>query len=149
MLAQCVFVGLLWLPSFAQSRLEQLRAALPSMLDSTGTPGLSIALIENGKITWSGGVGLKDKATKEPLSAQTIVRGASLGKPLFAYAVIKLSQRGKIALDVPLMNCVPQAYLETHFLKGSMSDERMRLITARMVLNHTSGLSNWRSEANH
>ncbi|MBC7920836.1 MAG: beta-lactamase family protein [Ferruginibacter sp.] len=145
-LAQYVFLGLFWLPSLAQSRLKQLQAALPSMMDSTGTPGLSIALIENGKVTWSAGLGVKNKSTKEPVSTETVFRGASLGKPLFAYAVLKLSEQGKIALDIPLVSYVPQSYLETHFLKSPMSDDRIRLVTARMVLNHTSGLPNWRSE---
>lgn len=137
---------LLWLPSLAQSRFKQLQKALPSMMDSTNTPGLSIALIENGKLTWSSGVGVKDKTTKEPVSATTIFQGASLGKPIFAYAVLKLSEQGKIALDTPLVTYVPKVYLETHFLRGPISDDRIALITARMVLNHTSGLPNWRTE---
>jgi CubicO group peptidase (beta-lactamase class C family) len=80
------------------------------------------------------------------VATTTIFRGASLGKPLFAYAVLKLSEENKLALDTPLVSYVPKAYLEEHFLKSQLVDERMRLITARMVLNHTSGLPNWRSE---
>jgi len=145
-LTQCILCVLLWLPSLAQSRLNLLQKALPSMMDSTGIPGLSIALIEDGKVTWSSGLGVKNKATKEPVTTRTLFRGASLGKPLFAYAVLKLSEQGKIALDTPLISYVPPSYLETHFLKGLLGDEQIRLITARMVLNHTSGLPNWRSE---
>lgn len=132
------------LPLPAQSRVDQLKGALPSMIDSTGIPGMSIALVEHGKITWSSGLGVKNKLTNEPASAQTIFRGASLGKPLFAYAVLKLSEQHKIAMDTPIVRYVPQPYLETHFLKGSMNDGQIGLITARMVLNHTSGLPNWR-----
>ncbi|WP_394351892.1 serine hydrolase domain-containing protein [Spirosoma agri] len=144
--AQSILFVLLWVPSLAQSRLNQLQNALPSMMDSTGIPGLSIALIENGKVAWSGGVGVKNKGTKEPVSTQTLFRGASLGKPLFAYAVLKLSEQKKIALDTPLISYVPPSYVDTHFLKSPMGDERIKLITARMVLNHTTGLPNWRSE---
>ncbi|WP_165358973.1 serine hydrolase domain-containing protein [Spirosoma sordidisoli] len=143
---QSILFILLWIPSLAQSRLSQLQKALPSMMDSTGISGLSVALIENGKVTWSSGLGIKNKGTKEPVSTQTIFRGASLGKPLFAYAVLKLSEQRKIALDTPLVSYAPPSYLETHFLKSPLGDERIRLITARMVLNHTSGLPNWRAE---
>jgi len=76
-----------------------LQDAIPNILDSTGTPGLSIALIRDGKIAWSKAFGFKDKDTKEKVSANTIFMGASLGKPIFAYAVLKLSEQGKIALD--------------------------------------------------
>ncbi len=141
-----ICLALFCLPVLAQSRSKQLQDALPSMMDSTNTPGLSIALIENGNVTWSGGLGVKNKATQEPVSTGTIFRGASLGKPLFAYAVLKLSEQGKLALDTPLVSYVPPSYIETHFLKSPMSDERIKLITTRMVLNHTSGLPNWRSE---
>ncbi|NIJ52664.1 serine hydrolase domain-containing protein [Dyadobacter arcticus] len=145
-LTPAVLFAIFWLPSVAQSRIELLQSALPSMLDSTATPGLSIALIENGKVAWSKGFGVKNKDTKEVVSASTIFRGASLGKPLFAYAVLQLSSQGKIALDSPLVEYVPKTYLENQFLMGPQADERISLITARMVLNHTSGLPNWRAE---
>lgn len=145
-LTQSIVLVLLWVPALAQSRLSQLQKALPAMMDSTGIPGLSIALIENGKVTWSSGIGSKKRDTKEQVATQTIFRGASLGKPLFAYAVLKLSEQHKIALDTPLLSYVPPSYLETHFLKGPMGDQQLRLITARMVLNHTSGLPNWRAD---
>ncbi|WP_185716361.1 serine hydrolase domain-containing protein [Larkinella knui] len=129
----------------AQSR-QPVGKALPAMLDSAGIPGLSIALIENGTVTWSTGLGIKNTITQEPVAATTIFRAASLGKPLFAYAVLKLCEERTIALDSALVRYVPQTYLEDYFLKSPLADERIRLITARMVLNHTSGLPNWRAE---
>lgn len=146
-LTPAVLFAIFWLPSVAQSRIQSLESALPSMLDSTGTPGLTIALIEDGKIVWSKGFGVKSKDTKELVTTSTIFRGASLGKPLFAYAVLQLSSQGKIALDTPLVEYVPRSYLENEFLKGPLSDDRINLITARMALNHTSGLPNWRAES--
>ncbi|WP_185731336.1 serine hydrolase domain-containing protein [Larkinella rosea] len=119
---------------------------LPALLDSAQIPGISIALIENGQLSWSAGMGVKNKTTEEPVSKTTVFRGASLGKPLFAYAVLQLSAEGTIALDTPLVSYVPPAYLEETFLKSPVLDDQIRLITARMVLNHTSGLPNWRSE---
>ncbi len=130
----------------AQSRHRQLSPALSSMMDSTKTPGISLALIEEGVITLSIGVGKKDKSKNEPVSSKTIFRGASLGKPLFAYAVIQLSQEGLLDLDTPIFNYTPQSYLEESFLKGPLADARIKLITPRMILTHTSGLPNWRAE---
>ncbi|MBD2705044.1 beta-lactamase family protein [Spirosoma sp. BT702] len=134
------------LPILAQSHRPPLQTALPSIMDSASIPALSIALIDNGQISWCEGLGVKDTITKQPVSATTIFRAASLGKPVFAYAVLQLSQQGKIALDTPLVKYVPTGYLQTQFLKGPMLDDRIALITARMILNHTSGLPNWRTE---
>lgn len=130
----------------AQSRHQPLREALPSMMDTTNIPGMSVALIEDGKVTLSIGVGIKDKTNEEPVSSKTIFRAASLGKPLFAYAVLKLSEEGLLGLDTPVISYIPQSYLEKSFLKGPLTDKSMRLITARMILTHTGGLPNWRAE---
>lgn len=89
------------------------------MIDSAGIPGLSVALIEDGNVSWSKGLGVKDKDTKEPVSDNTIFRGASLGKPIFAYAVLQLSEQGKIALDTPL-----EKYISAGILRGSFSKGR-------------------------
>lgn len=132
--------------SQAQSSPRQLSSALSSMMDSTNTPGMSVALIEEGKVTLSIGIGRKDKTKNEPVSSKTIFRGASLGKPLFAYAVLQLSQEGLLDLDAPILNYTPQSYLEESFFKGPLADERIKLITPRMILTHTSGLPNWRAE---
>ncbi len=134
------------LVSPAQARLHQLPKALPSLIDSSRIPGISIALIENGVVTWADGKGVKNRSTAEPVTATTIFRGASLGKPVFAYAVLKLAAQGKLDLDKSLMTYIPQPDLENQYLKGKLTDDRIRQITARMVLSHTSGLPNWRAE---
>ena len=57
-------------------------------------------------------------------------------KPVFAYTVIKLSQKHIIDLDTPLYKYYPYEDID--------QDDRYKLITARMVLSHTSGFPNWR-----
>ncbi len=61
-------------------------------------------------------------------------QGASLSKVVSAYAVLYLVQEGLLDLDKPL-----EEYLDTPYFTN---DSRAKLITARMVLNHTSGLPN-------
>ncbi len=60
-----------------------------------------------------------------------------MSKPVFAYAVMKLCERGIIHLDTPL-----SSYTAERFLTG---DPRLDLITARHVLSHTCGFQNIRS----
>ena len=60
---------------------------------------------------------------------------ASITKPVFAFAVMRLAEKGLIDLDKPLYK-----YLE---FKNIADDERSKLITARIVLSHKSGLPNW------
>jgi len=128
----------------ATLEFSPLEKILPQMLDSAEVPGLAIAIVENGKPVWMRGFGFKNAATKAPVIESTIFQAASLSKPVFAYAVHKLVEEGKFDLDQPLLEYVPQAYFEAAFLKRPLDDERMRRLTARMVLSHTTGFPNWR-----
>ena len=68
----------------------------------------------------------------------TIFEAGSVSKTVFAYAVLKLCERGVLSLDTPLTK-----YTSDRFLEG---DPRLNLITARHVLSHTTGFQNWRSK---
>src|SRR6185369_13452840 len=117
----------------SQNQITGLEKTIPQLMKKGDVPGLSIALIRNHRIVWSRGFGVKNAATKEPVDEGTVFEAASLSKPLFAYAVLQLVDQGKFDLDRPLSNYLPGPYLP---------DERVNLITARMVLDHTTGFQN-------
>lgn len=119
-------------PSVA--RLEQV---IPSLMKEGEVPGLGIALIQKGEIVWQQGFGVTNVKTKEPVTTDTIFEAASLSKPVFAYAVLKLVESGKLDLDTPLNKYLPGNYDVT-------DDTRIGQITARHVLSHQSGFPNWR-----
>jgi len=99
-------------------------------------PGVSIAIVSNGSIAWSGGFGVRHSAANEPVDANTVYEAGSVSKTVFAYAVMKLHEKGVLDLDKPLTSYVSERWL---------SDPRFERITARQVLSHTTGLPNWRS----
>lgn len=120
------------------SAIESLEKDIPDLMKKADIPGISAALIRNGKIVWSKGFGVKNAETNEPVTNETIFEAASLSKVVFAYAVLKLVDEGKIDLDVPL-----NKYLGNNYDVGE--DSRLNLITARRVLSHTGGFPNWRA----
>lgn len=126
-----------------QDNLEQI---IPQMMDSAGVQGLALAVIENGKLAWVKSFGVKNAETKAPVTEGTIFQAASLSKPVFAYAVLTLVEKGKLDLDKPLLDYIPVAYFEENFLKRPVDDERLRRLTARMVLSHSTGFPNWRQD---
>jgi CubicO group peptidase (beta-lactamase class C family) len=121
----------------AKAAIAKLQTDIPPLLQQADVPGLSIALIRNGKLVWSGAFGVSNADTKKPVDANTVFEAASLSKPVFAYAVMKLVDEGKLALDSPL-----NGYLGNNY--DVVNDDRINLITARRVLSHTSGFPNWR-----
>ncbi len=114
---------------------QALERAIPRLLEQGSIPGLSIALIESGEIRWSGTFGVRSLASSEPVDAQTVFEAASLSKPVFAYVVLRMVERGDFDLDKPLAEILPYERLE--------HEDRYRQITARMVMSHSSGLPNW------
>jgi CubicO group peptidase (beta-lactamase class C family) len=113
----------------------QLARQTPELMKRADIPGVSVALIEDGNIVWTGGFGIKNADTREPVDDRTVFEVASLSKPVFAVAVLHLVDEGKLNLDEPLSTYLP-AYIP--------DDDRVNRITARMVLTHRTGFPNWR-----
>ena len=117
--------------------VADLDKLIPELMEEAGVPGLSIAIIKDANLYWRRGFGVKNIVSREPVDNDTVFELASVSKTVFAYAVMKLCEKGIINLDTPLTK-----YTRERFLEG---DPRLDLITARHVLSHTSGFQNWRS----
>jgi CubicO group peptidase (beta-lactamase class C family) len=116
--------------------IARLERRIPALMKDGDVPGLSVALIRHGEVVWHRGFGVTNVQTGASVTDDTVFEAASLSKPVFAYAVLKLVDRGVIDLDRPLKQYLPGLY-------GSADDPRLGLITARDVLRHTTGLQNW------
>ncbi|WP_147367894.1 serine hydrolase [Fibrisoma montanum] len=123
-------------PVQAQLTPRQIDPVITRIMDSANVPGLSIAIIRNGKLAYSKGYGRTKADSTQPVTSTTIFDAASLSKPVFAYAVLQLVEEGRIELDKPLYEYMPYPDVA--------ADERYKRITARMVLSHRSGFPNWR-----
>ena len=128
-----------------EALIAELEESVPKLMEKANIPGLSIALIRKGEIIWQKGFGVKNTKTGEPANEKTIFEAASLTKPFFAYAVLRLVDEGVLDLDTPLIKYLPQENIEKDLLKHSLDFEGFRSdwfrrITARQVLSHSSGM---------
>nr|WP_299382282.1 serine hydrolase [Allomuricauda sp.] len=98
-------------------------------------PGVSLALVKDGKVVYHKTYGVKNSVTKEPVDDKTLFEAASITKPVFAYVVLRLADRNIIDLDRPLHEYLPFEQLEEY--------PEYKKMTARHVLIHRSGLPNW------
>lgn len=112
----------------------ELLRTLPRLLELAAVPGLSLASVDEGRV-FSKASGRASLDPRRRVSDDTVFEAASLGKPIFAYAVLRLADAGRLDLDRPLFDYLPAPDADT---------PRMRRVTARHVLTHTSGLPNWR-----
>jgi CubicO group peptidase (beta-lactamase class C family) len=120
--------------------IAALEKKIPELLKDGAVPGLSVALIRDGKTYWVHGFGVRNAKSGQPVVDETIFEAASLSKPVFAYGVLKLVDQGKLDLDTPLSKYLPKPYIE--------GDARLEKITARIVLSHRTGFPNWRGDGN-
>lgn len=119
------------IPEFGRILDEEI----PELMSKSHVPGLSIAVIKGGNIVWTGAYGFRSSETREPVDEDTMFEAASLSKPVTAYTVLRLVDRGVMALDTPLADYYPYEKLA--------GDDRYKKLTARIVLTHTTGLPNW------
>lgn len=111
---------------------------IATLMQHAQIPGLAIALVEGQNLLYTQVFG-SSRTTRIPLMPTSLFQAASLSKPVFAYGVLKLWERGDLDLDTPLA----QFYADP-----AVSDPQATTITARQVLSHTTGLPNWREEVN-
>lgn len=116
--------------------VAEIDVYLKTQMDSLGIPGISIAIINDAKIVYYRALGVTNVETKEKVTDETLFDAGSMGKPPFAYLAMKMVDNGILNLDQPLYTYLP--YPDIAY------DNRYKLITARMVLCHTSGFVNWR-----
>ena len=125
--------------------LDAIDAHLAALVEEVGLTGLSAAILQPGGKLVPLAYGVADAERATPLDDATLVAGASLSKPVFAYLAVRLAAKGVFELDVPLQRQldVPLAELVG---KGTVEiDGPWDHITAEHVLSHTSGLPNLRA----
>lgn len=124
------------LADFTPASAEQTDRFIETYRQYYGIPGVSLALIKDGKVVYHKTYGVTNTMTGQKVTDSTLFEAASITKPVFALAVEKLAERGVIDLDKPLYLYLPYKDIEY--------DERYKLITARHVLTHRTGFPNWR-----
>ncbi len=125
--------------------IAEFETVVEESIGKAGVSGLSVAIINDRKVIYTHQFGWKDKDAGTKLDDTTVFAGASLSKTVFAYLTLLLANDGHIDLDEPLQDYLPQPLPNYPNYADLENDARYRLITARMVLNHTTGLPNLRT----
>ncbi|MCU0467370.1 MAG: beta-lactamase family protein [Arcicella sp.] len=97
--------------------------------------GLSIAVINDGKIEWAKGYGVKNSAN-EPVTENTIFQAGAISKLVTSVISMKLVESGKISLDEDINNkLISFKVPENEFTV-------QQKVTLRRLLTHNAGLEN-------
>lgn len=111
---------------------EHAKHTLADRMKELNVPGVSIAVIHNGKIEWARGFGVRSIGGP-PVNAETMFQAGSISKPVASMACLRLVQQGKLALDTDV-----NTYL-TSWKFPSDPVAQGKPVTLRELLTHTGG----------
>uniref|UniRef100_UPI004049C5F3 serine hydrolase domain-containing protein n=1 Tax=Gelidibacter sp. TaxID=2018083 RepID=UPI004049C5F3 len=109
-----------------------LTTEIKRMIEETGIPSISIALIKDENVIWAEAFGYVNIKTKTPATISTTYSTGSTVKPFMSMAIMQLVEKGIVDLDKPVND-----YLENPIPSFS---ENSKPITLRHLLSHQSGL---------
>ncbi len=98
------------------------------------TTAISIAIIDDYKIVDLYSHGVKRRTAKDKVNAETLFQAASISKPVFAVAVMRLAESGKLDLDADIND-----YLDD--IEIPQFDGKRHKFTLRQILSHHAGLN--------
>lgn len=100
-------------------------------LEKQAAAGISVAVMQNGKLLYGEGFGWQDQAKQIKATADTRFRLASISKPITSTAIMKLVEDGKLNLDADIRKYVPEW------------PQKPQTITLRHILTHSSGIRHY------
>lgn len=115
-----------------EPRLSDLDSYVEAAMRDWKTPGLSLAIVKDGKIIVAKGFGLRKLGGTDPVDADTVFAAASITKTFTAGAVATLVADGKMRWDDRVIDHLPAFRLHDSYVTHDM-----RL---RDLLSHRSGV---------
>jgi len=115
------------------SRADHVDDYIKAELKKQNIPGLSMAVVKNGKVVKAAGYGLANIELSVPATPNTVYQLASITKQFTATAMMLLVEDGKLG---------PDDKISKHL---SNAPPAWRDVTVRHLLNHTSGIKSYTS----
>jgi CubicO group peptidase (beta-lactamase class C family) len=107
------------------------RTEIWQAISGGGASSATVAIMDNGKIVYEEGFAMANRGEALGVNTSTQFNIGSVSKIFTAAAIMQLVEAGKVDLDKPVVDYVPDF---------TMADSRYKNITVRMLLNHSSGL---------
>lgn len=122
-----------WVQGDYEPAISYLEETLQTELDIGDIVGLSVALIDNQDVVWQQGFGYSDIDSDTYTDDSSRYRTGNITQLYTAIAIMQLVEKGKITLDQPLQEILPEFSIESRF-------SSIEAITVRNLLSHHAGL---------
>jgi len=111
--------------------VAKIESMVEAMMAENEIPGYALGIVKDGQIAYTKGFGVERIGEDKPVTEHTVFGTGCVGKTTVATALMQLVEAGKIDLDAPVTDYLPDFKL---------ADERYRDITVRHLITHRSGL---------
>ena len=111
-------------PARAVVNAASIDAVVQAYRATTRIPGVAVAVVRGHDVVHTAGYGRT--ANRTPVTDRTVLPIASLSKSVTALAVMQLVEAGRVRLDGPVGDQMPEF---------TMADERAAAITVRQLLD--------------
>jgi CubicO group peptidase (beta-lactamase class C family) len=109
-----------------------------ALVDDSKLAGVTTLVARHGKVVYLDAYGVRDLATRQPVTSDTIFRIASMTKPIVGVAMMMHWEQGKWTLDDPVARHIPEfAALKVATPNGERPQTRP--MTMRQLMSHTAG----------
>lgn len=125
-------------------KARDIEPFLLDMMKSSSLATLSVAVVQDGRVVFDRILGVVDRKSRKPADSRTVLRAASLSKPVFSYLVMKLVDEGRLGLDQPLSDYLEPPFTSYPEYASLAGDARSAGLTAAVLLTHSAGFPNWR-----
>jgi CubicO group peptidase (beta-lactamase class C family) len=128
------------------SNAKHIDGIFRQAVDGKAMPGIVAMAATDKGVVYEGAFGRRDLSQAAPMALDTVVWIASMTKAITATAAMQLVERGKLALERPAADTVPEL-ASAKVLEGFDAAGKPRLraparpITLRHLLTHTAGFS--------
>ena len=134
---------------FSSEGVARIDAYLQNEVDTSKIPGAIMLVRRNGQTAYFKSFGVRDPATKAPMTPDTIFRIYSMSKPITTVAAMMLVEDGKLQLGDPLSRYIPEFKDVKVGVESRSEDGKPQLdlvpakhpITIQDLMRHTSGLT--------
>jgi CubicO group peptidase (beta-lactamase class C family) len=135
--------------SFSREKLQRVGDYIRNEIATGKIPGAILLIQQHGKPVYFENFGVRDVATRLPMTADTIFRIYSMSKPIASVAAMMLVEDRKLSLDDPVSKYIPAfADVKVGVEKRDENGKTVlalepvnRPITIEDLLRHTSGLT--------
>jgi CubicO group peptidase (beta-lactamase class C family) len=117
------------------ARTDSLDAFVREQMARRRISGVSLAIIQDGRIVVARGYGVVDETTRVPVTPATLFQAGSISKPVSALGALHLVEAGRLSLDGDVNAMLTSWKVPDNAFTATEK------VTLRRILSHSAGLT--------